>query len=124
MAMRVEGNGGQAPAKSHRLIHVPGIKSGISDQIGREKAQMGNQLDVERHEVGDIVLVEGLSVQSQDDIAIVGEVGSSQAQAIAPQILFDFFGGAIGLFLVAALFNAASDNRDHLWVVDQDCSVL
>ena len=63
-------------------------------------------MDGERHEVGDVVLVEGLSVQSQDDIAIVGEVGSSQAQAIAPQILFDFFGGAIGLFLVAALFNA------------------
>ncbi len=77
--MRVEGNGGHAPAKSHRLIHVPGIKRRISGQIGREKAQMGNQLDVERHEVGDIVLVEGLSVQSQDDIAIVGEVGSSQA---------------------------------------------
>ena len=77
--MRVEGNGSQTPAKGHRLVDVPGIKSGISGQIAGEKAQVGNQLDVERHEVGDVVLVEGLSVQSQDDIAIVGEVGSSQA---------------------------------------------
>jgi len=79
MAMRVKGNGGDAPTKGHRLIHVPSIKSRISGQIGGEKAQVGNQLDVERDEVGDIVLIEGLSVQSQDDLPIVGEVGTGQA---------------------------------------------
>src|SRR5437588_121537 len=31
-------------------VDVPGIKSGISGQIAGEKAQVGNQLDGERHE--------------------------------------------------------------------------
>src|SRR5713101_378383 len=48
---------------------------------------------------------EGEGVLSQDHIAIVGSRGRDHAGAIAPQILFVFFLGAIGLLLVGALFD-------------------
>src|ERR1700686_1815113 len=72
---------------------------------------MGYGLDVKRNKVGDVVLVEGLSILGEDDIAVVGDVGASQAQAIPPQVFFLFGGAAISLFLVGGAFDAQAAIR-------------
>jgi hypothetical protein len=63
-------------------------------------------LQVEGAIVGDVVLIEGLSVLGDDDIALVRGDSGDDARAIAPQVFFAFFGRPIGLFLVRRALDA------------------
>ena len=105
MTVRVERDSGNAPTVGTRLIDVPSIKSGISGDVRRVKAEVGHGLQVERHKVGDVVLVESLSLLGEDDITIVGDVGTGQAQSIAPQLLILFGRATISLLLVGRAFD-------------------
>ena len=106
MAMLVERNGGHAPAMGHGLIGVPGIEGGIGGDVGGEEAQGGDRADVEREEVGDVVLVERLGELGQDHIAIAGNGRAGDARTVAPEVFLFLGGGAIGLLLVGGAFDA------------------
>ena len=71
-----------------------------------KKAQVSHGLDVQRDKVGDVVLIEGLGILGEDDIAVVGGRGTRQAESIAPEVLFLFGGAAIGLFFIGRTFDA------------------
>jgi hypothetical protein len=89
-----------------------------------KKAQVSHGLDVQRDKVGDVVLIEGLGILSEDNITVVRGGGTRQAKSIAPEILFLFVGAAISLFFIGGAFDAASGNQDRLWVVGRGCSAL
>src|SRR5438067_6362026 len=57
----------------------------------RQEAQGPNRADVERDEIGDIVLIEALGILSQDHIPIACHRRASHSRTIAPQGLFLFF---------------------------------
>ena len=105
MPMLIERDGGHPSAKDAGLVDIPGIKGGIGGDMGGKAVQDGEGLQIKRHEVGDVVLVERLGVLGQDHIAVLRQRGTGDAGAIAPEILFDLFGGAIGLLLVGALLD-------------------
>ncbi len=71
-----------------------------------KEAEHGHRLDVHAQEIADITLVEALGEISDDYIAVVRRGGGGNAGAGAPQVFFALLGGAIGLFLVGAAFDA------------------
>ncbi len=62
-------------------------------------------LDVEGQEVGDVPFIERKGEISHHDITVNGIGGCCHARAVAPDVFLFFFGGAIGLYLVGALFD-------------------
>ena len=79
--------------------------------MGGKGTQHGHGLDVERHEVGDIVLIERQGVVGQHDVAVDGIGGGRHARAVAPDEFLFFFGGAIGLHLIGTLFDPQTTIR-------------
>lgn len=106
MAMLVERHGGDAAQAKRVLMNVPRIKGRISCEIGGELIERNDGLLVEGAIIRDIVLVERLGLFGQDDIPIVRGGGCCHSRAVAPHVLFFLGGGAIGLLLVAAAFDA------------------
>jgi len=104
--MGIERNGGDAPAMSHHLVDVPGIKSGIGGDMGGQVTEGGHGLQVQGDEVGDVVLIEGLGELGEGHIAIDRISRTGDSRAIAKQALLLLFRGAIGLLLIAALLDA------------------
>jgi hypothetical protein len=102
MARLVKRNGPDAAMPSGILVDEPGIEGGIRRDVGRVAVQGHDRALVEGARVGHIVLVERLGKLSQHDIAVVGGDGGGHAGAVAPQILLDLFGRAIGLLLIGA----------------------
>ena len=116
MGMLIARDGGHPPATGATLIDIPGVEGRIGADVQRKDAQDAHHLDGERHEVADVIFVEGLGVLGHDDGTVVGGGGGCHAGAIAPQVLFDDFLGAIGLLDVGTFLDARAGNRDHLWV--------
>jgi hypothetical protein len=58
MSMLIERNGGNTSARRAGLIGVPGIEGGIRRDVGGKGSEHGDGLDVKRHKIGDVVLVE------------------------------------------------------------------
>jgi len=106
MPMLVEGDGGDAPTMHDGLIDVPGIEGGISSDVSGKKAEGGHGADVEGNKVGDIAFVKRLGILGEDDIAVDGIGAGRDSRPIAEQTFLFFFRAAIGLLLVAALFDA------------------
>ncbi|HET7637680.1 MAG TPA: hypothetical protein VFK47_02975, partial [Ktedonobacteraceae bacterium] len=106
MAMLVERHGRDAAQAQGILMNVPGIKSGIGGQMDGELLERHDGLLGERAILRHIVGIEGLGVFSQDDIAVVRGGGSGDAGAIAPEVFFFHFRGAISLLLIVAAFDA------------------
>ena len=103
--MLVERNGGHAGTCGTGLVNVPGIIGSISGDMDGKSHEHGHGLDVEGREVGHVPFIEGQGEISQHDIAIDGIGGCCHARAVAPDVFFFFFGGAIGLQLVGTLFD-------------------
>src|SRR5947209_9410434 len=76
-----------------------------------KKAQVSHGLDVQRDKGGDVVLIEGLGILSEDNITVVRGGGTRQAESIAPEILFLFVGAAISLFFIGGAFDAQAAIR-------------
>ncbi len=93
------------------LVDIPGIVGGIGRHVQRKVPQPRHQLDEQGQVIADIALVEGVGELGQDDIAIVGRGGGSDAGAVAPLIFFALLCGAIGVFLVGAAFDADATVR-------------
>src|SRR5207247_8090543 len=74
--------------------------------VGGKGLEHGHGLDVQRHKVGDIVLVERLREISQDDIAIDRIGRCRHARAVTPDEFLFFFARAISLHLGGTLFDA------------------
>lgn len=72
----------------------------------RKLVESRSGLAVEWLEGGDIAFMEGLSVFSEHDIAVIRRGGSGNARARAPEQFFFLVGGAIGQFLVGAALDA------------------
>lgn len=106
MSVLIERHGSNPAMTGGSFVDIPGIEGSIGGDVGGILSQCKHGPLIHGTKVGHIVLIEGLSVFSEDDIAIVGGEGGSDARAVAPEILFDFFGGAISLFLIAAAFDA------------------
>src|SRR5436305_14674168 len=104
MAMRVEGNGGNTTSKNRCLIDVPGIKSGIRGDMRGKKAQVSHGLDVQRDKGGDVVLIEGLAILSEDNITVVRGGGTCMVESIATELLFLFVGDDISLLYIGCAF--------------------
>src|SRR5712691_9342707 len=102
--MPILGNGHDALTMSTGLIHIPRVVSGISGDMQGKEPEHGHRLDVQAQEIADITLVEALGEISDDYIAVVRRGGD--AGAVAPQVFFALLGGAIGLLLVGAAFDA------------------
>ncbi len=102
----VEWNGRDAAKQEGSLVDVPGIESGVSGDIGGRGMQGEHGLIVQAAKGGDIAFVEGLAELSQHDIAVDGIGASRDAGAIAEEADLFFFGRAISLDLMAALFDA------------------
>ena len=88
MAALVEGTG---------LVDMPGIEGRIGRDVDGELSHHCHHLTKERMVVGDIVLVEGLRGLGQDDIAILWGGGGDDPAPIAPEALFLFCMGLLGL---------------------------
>ena len=71
-----------------------------------KEAEHGHHLEVHAQKIADITLVEALGEISDDHIAVVWGRRGGNAGAVAPQVFFALLGGAIGLFLVGAAFDA------------------
>ena len=91
MSVSIEKDGTDAAVASSAFINIPGIKSSIRRDMGGELVERNDALFIEGAEIGDIVLVEGLGEFCQDDIAIVGNRGSSHLGAIPPKVFFLLF---------------------------------
>ena len=102
----VEWNGRDAAKQEGSLVDVPGIESGVSGDIDGIGIYGQHHLVVEATKVGDITLIERLGELSQHDIAVDGIGASRDAGAIAEEADLFFFGRAISLDLMAALFDA------------------
>lgn len=100
-----ERNSSDAVVTSGGFMDVPRIIGCIADQVGREVIEGENGLTRERAERRDIVFVEGLSLFGEHDGSLLSHDGGSDAGPRAPDELFLFLGGAIGLFLVGTAFD-------------------
>src|SRR5690348_4856851 len=96
---------------SDHLIDIPVIVGGISADKDRPLSGRRDGTLKEGTEVGDIGLVEGQGVLTQHPIAI-DRVGTGRhARAVAKEtFLLDFF-AAVGLLLIATLFDAEATIR-------------
>jgi hypothetical protein len=103
--MLVERDSGDAAMTRHIVVNVPCIKSSISRAMGGEAIEGNDRVLVYWAIVGDIVLVERLSIFGQHHIPIASNGGRSDAGAIAPTELFFLFGRSIGLLLVRTSFD-------------------
>jgi hypothetical protein len=83
MAMRVQRNGSNALAMSHRLIDVPVVVGRISRHIRREEVASHDGALIEGPIVAHVGLVEGQGVLGQYDITIHRVGASGDACAIA-----------------------------------------
>ena len=106
MAVGVERKSRDALSMSTGLVDIPGIVSGISRYMQGKATEHGHGLDVEGQIVTDIALVERVGELREHHIAVVRRGGRSNTRAIAPQVLFALPGGAIGVVLVGAAFDA------------------
>src|SRR5689334_4822861 len=70
------------------LVDVPGIKSGISSDIGRELIESKSGVLIEWVIMSDIAAVEGEDGFGEDHVAIVGRVGCCHARFIFPEMFF------------------------------------
>lgn len=111
VGMLVERDGGNAPARCASLVGVPGVEGSISGDVDGKGIEHGDGLDVKRHKVGDVVLVKRLREISKHHITIDGIGGCCDAGPVAPDEFLFFFGGAIGLHLIGALFDPPDGNR-------------
>ena len=116
MAMGIEGDGRHAVTMSHHLVHIPGIEGRIGGQMRGKKAQGTHGANVGREEVTDVVFIEGQGVLSQHHIPIHGDDRAGYARAVAPEVFFDFFFGAIALLFVGARAFPPTCSRGRLWV--------
>jgi hypothetical protein len=114
MSMLIERNGGNTSATHTGLIGVPGVEGSISGDMDGKGMEHGDRLDVKRHKVGDVVFVEGQGGVGQHHIAVDRISGGCDAGAVAPDEFLFFCGGAVGLHLVGALFDAAFGNQGRL----------
>ncbi len=89
VTMLIERDSRNAPAKDAGLVDIPGIKGSIRRDVSRKESQVGDGLQIEGHKIGDVVLIEGVGILSEDYVPIVGGSGTGNAGAIAPQVLFD-----------------------------------
>ena len=100
MAVLVERNGSHAAMAGRCFVHVPGIRGGISGDMGRELLEGQDRLLIEGTERGDIGGIKGLGEFSQHHIPVLGSGGGRHPGALAPEIFFLLLRGAIGLLLV------------------------
>jgi hypothetical protein len=105
MPVLIEGYRSNAAMASGTLIDVPGIKGRIGGDMRGREAQGDHGALIERPIVAHIALVKGLGILGQHHIPVVSGDRGSHAGAIAPQVLLDLFGRAIGLLLVGTLFD-------------------
>ena len=73
--MLIDGDRRDAAVMKGFLVGRPGIKGGISREMGGKEAQRYCRLPVEREKVGDVAFVKGEGVFGQDDIAVVSGNG-------------------------------------------------
>src|SRR5437879_3323118 len=106
MAVPILGNGGNASMAGSSLVDIPGIEGCIGRHMGWKGLQGDSSTLVEGAKVGDISFVEGLSILSQHDIAVVGSGGRYHARTISPKQFFLLFAGPIWLFLIRTAFDA------------------
>ena len=106
VSMAVERDSGNAPPMGYRFVDVPVIEGGISGHMDREAVKGHDRPQVQRAVIGHIGFIEGQGVLGDDHLTIAGNSGSGHARAIAPEVLFDFLLGAIGLLLVGGAFDA------------------
>src|SRR5437588_9651373 len=104
--MPILGNSHDAVAVGTRLVDIPRIVSGISGDMQGKEPEHGHRLDVDAQKITDIAGVEGLGEIGKDHIAVVRRGRGGDAGAVAPQVFFALLGGAIGLLLVGAAFDA------------------
>ena len=74
--------------------------------MGGELIESENRLMIQGTKIRDIAFIEGLSIFSQHDIAVIGVRRGSHARAIAPEEFFLLFGRTVGLLLVGAALDA------------------
>ena len=104
--MRIERDGGDALAGGSALITIPRIEGSIGGDMRGKAAQGCHRLHVERKEVRDVAFIERLGVLGEDDIAIDRIGATGDPSAVAEQAFLLDGDAAIGLLLIAALFDA------------------
>ena len=111
MSMLIERNGSDAAMQRGALIDVPGIEGSIGGDVGRIGIEGQHAVAVQGAEVGDIAFIERLGEIRHHHIAINGIGAGGDPGAIAKQADLFFFRAAVGLHLIAALFDAQAAIR-------------
>ena len=78
---------------------------------GTELVRGNDGTPVEGTIIGDVRFIEGQGVLGQHHIAIDGIGGCRDPRAIAPEVLFDFLRGAVGLLLIGRALDAHATLR-------------
>lgn len=102
MAMLIARNCSNASMANSGIRDIPGIKSGVSCDMGRKLVERNDCLLVKRAEEGDVVSIERLSELGKDHITVVSSGGCGDTGTVTPEDVLLFFGGAIRFFAVGA----------------------
>ena len=106
MSVLVQGDSADTLMESDTVIHVPGIEGGISGDVGGIQLSGQHGVAVEGTKVGHIAFIERLGELRKHHIAIDRVGVGSHPSAIAKEADLFHFLGAVGLLLVATLFDA------------------
>jgi hypothetical protein len=102
----LQGNGGDPADLGIVFIDVPGIKGGVSRQIGDPLGEIEEQALDQDIVVAHISALKRLGIFSQDHIPIVGGGSGHHPAAIAPQAFFAGRRRAISLLPIVAALDA------------------
>src|SRR5579884_1921029 len=92
MTMSIKRNSRHAAMTSDTVVNIPGIKSRIGGDVGRETSKSHGGSFKKRTEIGHIMLVKRECVLAQDHIAKTRHDGCRHSRSISPkQFLFLVF---------------------------------